>query len=117
MNNQELLHKAASVVNKWASQYPEINKVYFFGSRVKGSHRPDSDLDIGITLSESKITPGKFEHFSQEVAVDLYWSRNRQCLSEELQSGLPVEIDLWLYEPDKPNPYVCSGEKLLVYSR
>ncbi len=30
-----------------------ISKVYFIGSRVKGTHRPDSDLDVAIQFGDS----------------------------------------------------------------
>ena len=37
-------------VRNWASANQFIQSVYFVGSRAKGTSRPDSDLDIAITL-------------------------------------------------------------------
>ena len=39
---------AAARVKEWAEQQPEIYTVAFFGSRVKGTHREDSDLDVAV---------------------------------------------------------------------
>ena len=40
----------AEKVRAWAVTKREIKRLWFFGSRVKGSHRPKSDLDIAIEL-------------------------------------------------------------------
>ncbi|MGJ8621945.1 MAG: hypothetical protein ACSHW1_04150 [Yoonia sp.] len=44
----------AKEVAKWAETKPEILQVYFVGSRVRTDKkpRPDSDLDVAITMSE-----------------------------------------------------------------
>jgi predicted nucleotidyltransferase len=39
---------AAARVKEWAEQQPAIYTVAFFGSRVKGTHREDSDLDVAV---------------------------------------------------------------------
>lgn len=41
------LRRIASVLNEWAAELP-IRRVLVFGSRVRGDHRPDSDLDLAI---------------------------------------------------------------------
>ena len=44
------IENAAKLVSEWAAEKPEIRAVRFFGSRVKGTHRTRSDIDIAITL-------------------------------------------------------------------
>ena len=39
------------VVADWADGCPGIKRVFLFGSRVRGDHRPDSDLDLAIEPS------------------------------------------------------------------
>ena len=34
----------------WAQGHPNIRRVWLYGSRVKGTQRPDSDLDIAIDI-------------------------------------------------------------------
>jgi len=37
---------------RWARKRPRIVAVHLFGSRAKGCARPDSDVDLALTLSE-----------------------------------------------------------------
>ncbi|QLC23839.1 nucleotidyltransferase domain-containing protein [Parasphingopyxis algicola] len=34
----------------WAATHPEISQVYLYGSRARGDHRPDSDIDLAIVM-------------------------------------------------------------------
>jgi predicted nucleotidyltransferase len=38
-------------IRNWAASIPEVSAVYLFGSRVKGTARPDSDLDVAIEFA------------------------------------------------------------------
>ena len=40
----------ATAVAKWAGTEPLIRKAYLFGSRVRGDHRSDSDLDVAVEI-------------------------------------------------------------------
>jgi predicted nucleotidyltransferase len=40
----------SAAVAKWASSEPLIRKAYLFGSRVRGAHKPDSDLDVAVEI-------------------------------------------------------------------
>ena len=42
------LTELAGIVADWADGCPGVGRVFLFGSRVRGDHRPDSDLDIAI---------------------------------------------------------------------
>jgi predicted nucleotidyltransferase len=37
-------------INAWAEQHPEIERIYLYGSRARGDHRPDSDIDLAIDM-------------------------------------------------------------------
>lgn len=43
------LERIATVIAGWAAELP-IRRAFVFGSRVRGDHRPDSDLDVAIEL-------------------------------------------------------------------
>lgn len=43
-------HDRASIV-AWAKKYPLIEAVYLYGSRAKGTYRPDSDVDLAIQMN------------------------------------------------------------------
>lgn len=35
---------------EWASTKPNLRRLWVYGSRVRGDHRPDSDLDIAFVI-------------------------------------------------------------------
>lgn len=39
-----------AAIREWAAQNPLIVAVHLFGSRVRGTARPDSDLDVAIDV-------------------------------------------------------------------
>ncbi len=45
------LADAACIIAQWACETPDILEVALFGSRVKGTNSPDSDLDIAYIAS------------------------------------------------------------------
>src|SRR5438105_638499 len=47
------LDNIAAALGRWASRHPQIKRVYLFGSRVRGDHHRDSDLDIAVELDEN----------------------------------------------------------------
>lgn len=40
-----------NVLRIWAASEPLIEAAYVFGSRVKGTHRTDSDLDVAVIVA------------------------------------------------------------------
>jgi predicted nucleotidyltransferase len=59
------LPEITAIVADWADRYPWVKCVVLFGSRVRGDHRPDSDLDLW--------TWTEFED-EQPEWLDDYWS-------------------------------------------
>ncbi|MCI5045467.1 MAG: nucleotidyltransferase domain-containing protein [Aquisalinus sp.] len=43
-------------INRWAISTPAIKEVWLFGSRAKGTHRPDSDIDLAVRPLGDKDT-------------------------------------------------------------
>ena len=37
-------------ISTWAENRSEVQEVYFYGSRVRGGYRPDSDLDVAVII-------------------------------------------------------------------
>lgn len=54
---------------KYFSRIPEVTAVYLFGSRARGRHREDSDVDIGLLLLESDGVPAELTR--ERVTVEL----------------------------------------------
>lgn len=50
------LRKIENIVATWAAAKPEIGKVFLYGSRVKKTHRQNSDIDIAIEFDQNVIS-------------------------------------------------------------
>jgi predicted nucleotidyltransferase len=77
------------VVGEWAKGEPCITGIWFYGSRVKGTAAPDSDLDIAFTTCAS----------GNESAYTVAFF-NQDRWRTELQALLPVRVHLQHAEPD-----------------
>jgi predicted nucleotidyltransferase len=45
-----LLEEDRLKIAQWAERHPEIKRVYLYGSRARGDHHPDSDIDLAIEV-------------------------------------------------------------------
>ncbi|MDP2026507.1 nucleotidyltransferase family protein [Sulfuriferula sp.] len=108
LNDDSSLTDVAPVVASWARQQRLVERVYFFGSRVRGDHQPESDLDIAVQL----IYP--------EVDTALaHWTFELDAWVSQLSAILPWELDLQLLAPDG-TPTISAGvsrSSVLVYER
>lgn len=109
---QRTVDQLAVIVRDWALKKPEIERIWFFGSRVKGSHKPTSDLDIAIELT------------AQALATDIYRNGRNVWLSLGENWGGELDrltgLDTDPYEYHAGAPYVLAGvaeSRLLVFER
>ncbi len=73
----------------WAAGELLVTGVWFFGSRAKGTAKPDSDLDIAFTTAAN----------GNETAYTVAFF-NQDRWRTELQALLPVNVHLQHAEPD-----------------
>ena len=66
-----------NVIAQWADQRPAVERVYIFGSHVRGDARPDSDLDIAIDF---------VQNLTIEATSD--WTQHSQVVGEVLKAAL-----------------------------
>ncbi len=71
---------------EWASAKPHIAEVFLFGSRVKGDHAADSDLDIALRIDGMGETP---------LTVWMFEGRE---WAAELDAMLDVRVDLQMVD-------------------
>lgn len=91
---------------RWATQNESVASAYVYGSRVKGGHRPDSDLDFAICLNGS----GE-DSFS-------VWIYEAKAWREELAKLLPVSVHLEMALEDDTTVWPAVQEHgILIYSR
>jgi predicted nucleotidyltransferase len=87
----QLTPEQARIVSEWAKQEaPKISEVRLFGSRARACSRPNSDVDLAVTLGGSP-----------KVVCDL-WITQASEWEEELCKALrPLTVHLYLYNSSK----------------
>jgi len=93
MSNREVPSNvpAADVaaIREWAKGEPLIERVWLFGSRIRGDFNSDSDLDIGV---EHGTSGGDGDPMATEAFERPRWRR-------DVQEVVSLPIDLWGYRP------------------
>lgn len=85
------------VVSAWAAEEVLIRRIYLFGSRARGDHRPESDVDLAVLfdLDREVLHQCRGDLFSARVFT---WSdhveRWRACLQARLP--MPVDLQYWM---------------------
>lgn len=95
------------LVSRWADNYPAVRRVWLYGSRVVGTCRADSDLDVAVELDDRALRGEK--HF-------VWWMYESPAMKAVLAGMIDVVPHIQLYEPDAIE--VISGvaeHGLLVY--
>jgi predicted nucleotidyltransferase len=76
---------AVRLIREWAARTDSVREVWLFGSRAKGTSRPDSDIDIGIYLMPPTPT--------SDWALAAY-TANRDDWQHELERLLDRHVSL-----------------------
>lgn len=102
------IDQIGKIVAGWAAIQPVIKKIWLFGSRVRGTGREKSDIDIAIEIE-------KFEGDSDTWTTFVF---ERDELKESLQLLLPLAVDLQWYGGPQETPRIHSAlqeSSILVY--
>ncbi len=83
-----VLSGVAAVLAHWGALTPTISAIYLFGSRIRGSHHNESDLDVAIALSGSASAP-----LAEFIAQKATWTG-------QLTRLLRMPIDLQLADEE-----------------
>jgi predicted nucleotidyltransferase len=83
----------------WARARSEIVRVILFGSRVRGDHRADSDLDVAVELEAAG--------WDEEPFVT--WTASAPRWRQELESLLPWPLDLQWHDLAGETPIITAG--------
>jgi uncharacterized protein len=84
------LKEWADCLALWAQQKIAISEVWVFGSRARGTHHTNSDLDIAV-----RVVGDKDRRFNIWHGIFPEWKK-------ELQKLLPVKVDLRLLDDEIP---------------
>jgi predicted nucleotidyltransferase len=95
------IEKIKQFVSPWASSLHFRIKIYFFGSRFKGEHKPDSDYDLAIQFLDN------FHH-------TLTWMDYHDKWQNELSKITGLKIHLLLYDNININTKKYVKEKSVI---
>ena len=90
-----VLPQIATLLATWARGKLLVKRVYLFGSRVRGDHGPNSDIDIAVELD-----PAVFQGVDESGGL-VTWMCETKGWKEELQKLIPLKIQLERYHPDQ----------------
>jgi hypothetical protein len=84
------LDTLANILAKWIEPAPGVPAVYLYGSRVRGDHRPDSDIDVRVFTKEwLGIKEADVQWWTNENATDF------AALRKRLPGPLHLVLDPW----------------------
>ncbi|MCU9527494.1 nucleotidyltransferase family protein [Pseudomonas mosselii] len=98
----------ATAVANWAKSEQLVRKAYLFGSRVRGTNSPDSDLDVAVEIAT-------LENDSCPLTT---WTAEAQRLKASIVGVVPVIIDLDWYGGEEETPrihHALQQSSMLVY--
>jgi predicted nucleotidyltransferase len=99
---------SVELIRQWAARTNAVREVWLFGSRAKGTSRPDSDIDIGIYLMPPSAT--------SNWAYATYTSQG-DAWQRELAGLLGRHVSLEAVTPDVPgHREVQAGKRLWARS-
>ena len=91
--NDALPPNYADLLTRRLAALPEIRLAYLFGSRVKGSARPDSDLDIAILVDDRLAAgPGEINRTIRRLAGRLSGEIPSEALDVVLLNTAPAVL-------------------------
>lgn len=81
----------------------EIAGAIVYGSRARGTHRPDSDADVAVLLKGEHRPTMETVMAMADVAFDV-------LLETEINvSPLPIWLDEWEHPETHPNPFLLAN--------
>jgi predicted nucleotidyltransferase len=81
----------------WAAETPLVKRLWLFGSRVRGEHREDSDVDVAIELDMTAVKG------VDESAGMATWAFDTMTWKPELELLLSRVVDLQRYKAGETN--------------
>lgn len=103
----------SELLASWARGKPLVKRLYIFGSRARGDHRTDSDIDIAVELD-----PAVFQG-SDESGGLATWMFETKAWKAEIEKLLPFPVQLERFREEQ-TPTIRKGlaqSSHLVYEK
>jgi GT2 family glycosyltransferase len=100
----------ADILADWIEPAPNVPAIYLFGSRVRGDHRPDSDVDVRLFLNEWR---------NVDTRDMEWWTKENETDFAALKARLPGPLAVHLEQHDDADASILEGRQnpLLVVRR
>ena len=99
-----------ALIAAWARDAPGVTACYLFGSRAKGTSRPDSDVDLAV---EVETVPG----LTNKNSFDQQWLDYTSTLTD-LDEDIGLRTELLRLSNENPKVAAAVGEHgILIYRR
>jgi predicted nucleotidyltransferase len=104
----DITQEQIEAIRQWAAVNPRVLQVRLFGSRFKGTSRPDSDIDLAVTISEDK-------HYT----IATIFVFDLDAWRAELSKLVRAKADIRLTDLVEPCGIrkICEAGSALLYSR
>src|SRR5262245_44121892 len=105
----QLTEKQVATIIAWAKRTPDVQAVILFGSRCKGTARPNSDVDLALVMTEGP---------DQNQRADDYL-HNYKAWEAELKGRLALDVTVGLLDPPLGGqvPGGVAGCRIELWSR
>lgn len=88
------------ILRSWALGQYLVKRLWVFGSRARGTERPDSDLDVAVEI------------FHQDESDGLAtWMFETEGWLSQFEALLPFKVDLQQYQGQAGTPHIDSALK------
>jgi predicted nucleotidyltransferase len=93
------LKSLATILADWVDAAPGIPVVYLFGSRVRGDHRSDSDVDVRLYV----------DRWSADSETTRWWTEQNNSDFAALKAKLPGPLAIHREKVDEADAAVMAG--------
>ena len=98
------LFSLAEILAQWVDPVPGIPSIYLFGSRVRGDHRPDSDVDVRMFLDQWEPIGATLQ----------WWQEQNETDFATLKAQLPGPLKIHREIKDGVDDKIRSGKLILA---
>jgi predicted nucleotidyltransferase len=97
----EELRALAEILAEWVDDVPGVTAVYLFGSRVRGDHDSDSDIDVRLYLDEWDVCN----------ATTKWWTEQNKTDFAALKARLPGPLSIHREKDDAADIDIRKGSQ------
>ncbi|MCJ2068147.1 nucleotidyltransferase domain-containing protein [Methylobacterium sp. J-030] len=111
----DLHQTAVDAIRTWAAGNENVAEVWLFGSRAKGTARPDSDVDLALVLVPG--APGDPGHDWPEGNYQALGDRWEADLTDVIQHDVHLKRFARPGEKESANAASAKATAVLLWSR